>query len=248
MLAAVSTHFQQPLDFTAVPYHAEFFGPISLCKGGSSRLAYWFPACIGTRNEIFLIQLLAANYWVSLGITDTSQLKKQAFMCTLDDCDTAHKAAGECRFDRLLGQGVATKDELCDFEQVQSDNLSILGTLFGEVRTDDANPVSIDDFAPGNRVRNTLKDGLVLQRSTSINPFKLGFIGSTHTHSATPGGQTHKRIFDMAGSPDSDASVAVYSQCCLDSATQPFYSPKLQKRAWTSSIWINPTAMYVVAT
>ncbi|MDX1736583.1 MAG: DUF3604 domain-containing protein, partial [Halioglobus sp.] len=33
----------------------------------------------------------------------------------------------------------------------------------------------------------------------------------------------------------------VYSKCCLDPAEQPFYSPILQERAWTSPIWINPT-------
>jgi hypothetical protein len=37
-------------------------------------------------------------------------------------------------------------------------------------------------------VRNALKDGLALEKSSGINPFKMGFIGSTDTHSATPGG------------------------------------------------------------
>jgi hypothetical protein len=37
-------------------------------------------------------------------------------------------------------------------------------------------------------VRNALKDGLALGREDGINPFKMGFIGSTDTHSATPGG------------------------------------------------------------
>ena len=33
----------------------------------------------------------------------------------------------------------------------------------------------------------------------------------------------------------------VYSKCCLDPANEPFYSPVLQERAWTSPIWLNPT-------
>ena len=32
----------------------------------------------------------------------------------------------------------------------------------------------------------------------------------------------------------------VYGRCCLDPQTQPFYSPTLQERAWTSPIWLKP--------
>ena len=42
-----------------------------------------------------------------------------------------HKGASECRFDRLLGVGVDTEDELCDFEQIPSDNLHMLGSVEG---------------------------------------------------------------------------------------------------------------------
>ncbi len=98
-----------------------------------------------------------------------------------------HKAASECRFDRVAGRGVGTEDELCDFEQVVADNLSMLGSVHGEVRTEDAAPVPIDEFARRNMVRNALKDGLALGRETGTNPFRMGFIGSTDTHSAAPG-------------------------------------------------------------
>ena len=324
----VRATIQRPLDFTAVTDHAEFLGPINLCTQDSSKLAYWFPACIATRSEIFFVQLLAANYWVSLGVTDTSNDKAQSFTCTLGDCDMAHretwkqiqaaaeahydrssdcsfttfsgyeytdapdfanlhrnvifrndrvtdtaistydtgsmnypelwrrlrtecidggkgcdviaiphnpnlsrglmfpdptseqeardrlffeplvelvqhKAASECRFDRLLGRGVATEDELCDFEQAQADNLSMLGTVFGEVQTEEAQPVGIDDFGRRNMVRNTLKDGLALESSSGINPFKLGFIGSTDTHSATPGGAEEDNYVGHLGRRDS---------------------------------------------
>ena len=37
-------------------------------------------------------------------------------------------------------------------------------------------------------VRNVLKDGLALEQKTGLNPFQMGFIVSTDTHSATPGG------------------------------------------------------------
>ena len=32
----------------------------------------------------------------------------------------------------------------------------------------------------------------------------------------------------------------VFGTCCLDPATEPFYSPVLQERAWTSPIWYTP--------
>ncbi|MCB1842349.1 MAG: DUF3604 domain-containing protein, partial [Halioglobus sp.] len=99
-----------------------------------------------------------------------------------------HKAASECRFDRLAGAGVDTEDELCDFEQAAADNLSMLGTVMGKVRTEAAAPVGVDAFGRRNMVRNALKDGLALERDTGINPFRMGFIGSTDTHSAIPGG------------------------------------------------------------
>jgi hypothetical protein len=324
----VIAKIQRPLDFTAVTDHAEFLGPINLCSRDSSKLAYWFPACIATRNEIFYVQLLAANYWVSLGVTDTSNHKEQSFVCTLDDCNAAHKitwteiqdaaekhydrssdcsfttfnayeytdapnfanlhrnvifrnervtptaistydtgsknypalwqqlrqeciesdsgcdvmsiphnpnlsrglmfpdpanaqeaqdrlffeplvelvqhkGASECRFDRLLGRGVATEDELCGFEQLRADNLATLGSVFGKIRTEEARPVDIDDFDRRNMVRNTLKDGLALEQTSGLNPFKLGFIGSTDTHSATAGGAEENNYVGHLGRRDS---------------------------------------------
>ncbi|MFK7975619.1 MAG: DUF3604 domain-containing protein [Halioglobus sp.] len=324
----ITAQIQRPLDFTAVTDHAEFLGPINLCTQDSSKLAYWFPACIATRSENFYIQLLAANYWVSLGVTDSSADKAKSFACKLGNCDTAHqeawstiqnaaeehydrssdctftsfigyeytdapdfsnlhrnvifrndrvtqtaistydtgsqnypelwqrlrtecveggkgcdvisiphnpnlsrglmfpdprtqkeaedrlyfeplvelvqhKAASECRFDRLLQRGVATEDELCDFEQALADNLSMLGTVFGEVRTEEAAPVAIDDFGRRNMIRNVLKDGLSLEASTGTNPFRLGFIGSTDTHSATPGAAEENNYVGHLGRRDS---------------------------------------------
>lgn len=324
----ITAQLQRPLDFTAVTDHAEFLGPINLCTQDASKLAYWFPACIATRSENFFIQLLAADYWVGLGVLDSSSQKSESFACKLGDCDAAHreawqgiqqaaeehydrssecrfttfigyeytdapdyanlhrnvifrnkhvtqtaistydtgsknypalwrmlreqciagdphcdvisiphnpnlsrglmfpdprseqeakdrlaleplvelvqhKAASECRFDRLAGRGVATEDELCDFEQVVADNLSMLGTVLGEVRTDEAKPVAIDDYGRRNMVRNVLKDGLALGQSTGTNPFRMGFIGSTDTHSATPGGAEENNYVGHLGRRDS---------------------------------------------
>lgn len=114
-----------------------------------------------------------------------------------------HKAASECRFDRIAGRGVQTQDELCDFEQTVADNLSMLGTVYGKVMTENARPVPVDEFAPRNMVRNALKDGLKLGQEEGVNPFKMGFIGSTDTHSASPGGAEEDNFTGHLGKRDS---------------------------------------------
>ena len=115
---------------------------------------------------------------------------------------TQHKGASECRFDRLEGRGVLTEDELCTYEQVVADNLSMLGSVHGEVMTDQAAPVPIDEFHPRNMARNALKAGLELGRSTGTNPFVFGFIGSTDSHSATPGGAEEDNYVGHLGRRD----------------------------------------------
>ncbi|MFO0690605.1 MAG: DUF3604 domain-containing protein [Myxococcota bacterium] len=101
---------------------------------------------------------------------------------------TQHKGASECRYDRLVGRGVDTADELCTFEQIPGNNLQMLGSVDGEVLAEKAAYVPIERFAPRDMVRNALKAGLVLESKLGVNPFALGFIGSTDTHSASPGG------------------------------------------------------------
>lgn len=115
---------------------------------------------------------------------------------------TQHKASSECRFDRLAGRGLDTTDELCTFEQNETDNLSALGVVFGEMRAPEGAPVPIEEFGRRNMVRNVLKDGLLLERDTGINPFKLGFIGSTDTHSAAPGSSEEDAYLGHLGRRD----------------------------------------------
>jgi hypothetical protein len=307
----VEARIQRPLDFAAVTDHAEFLGQINVCTTDSGQLGYWWPHCIMTRASHYWTQLLAASWWVSLGVTSADESAK-SFACTLSDCDAAsvetwrriqdaaeehydrsaecrfttfvgyeytdapdsfnmhrnvifrnadvtpraistydtgsgnvprlwqllreeclesgtscdvlaiphnpnlsgglmfrdpansteakdrlaleplvelvqHKAASECRFDRFAGRGVGTEDELCDFEQVVADNLTMLGSVHGEVLAPEAAPVPVEAFARRNMVRNVLKDGLAIEREQGTNPFVMGFIGSTDTHSATPG-------------------------------------------------------------
>lgn len=133
---------------------------------------------------------------------DSSEAHDRAFFEPIVEL-VQHKASSECRFDRLLGRGVDTKDELCTFEQNQTDNLSSLGVVFGEMRAPEGAPVAIADYGRRNMVRNVLKDGLVLERERGFNPFRLGFIGSTDTHSATPGGADEDAYLGHLGRRDS---------------------------------------------
>lgn len=113
---------------------------------------------------------------------------------------TQHKGSSECCFDRILGRGVDTTDEWCTFEQYKADNLAALGVIFGmEVGTDAA---PLDNYPRRNMVRNTLKAGLALYQDTGYNPFKLGMVGSTDTHSATPGGAEEDNFTGHLGKRD----------------------------------------------
>ena len=117
---------------------------------------------------------------------------------------TQHKGASECRFDRLAGRGLLTEDELCDYEQVVADNLNMLGEVNGVVRTEKANAVPLEQFAARNMVRNALKDGLMLEQRDGTNPFVMGFIGSTDSHSAAPGSAEENNYVGHLGRRDSE--------------------------------------------
>lgn len=317
---------QRPLDFASVTDHSEFLGQINVCTIDPWSPGYWWPHCVMTRSSHFWTQLLAASWWISLGVTGNESA--ESFACTLSDCSDAgtrtwellqeaaeqyydrtpscsfttfvgyeytdapdafnmhrnvifrnehvtsrpistyetgsdnvpklwtllreecidagtgcdvlaiphnsnlagglmfrdpqtpeqatdrvffeplvelvqHKGASECRFDRIAGLGVGTEDELCGFEQVVADNLTMLGSVHGEVLAETAAPVPVADFARRNMVRNALKAGLAIEQSTGTNPFVMGFIGSTDTHSATPGAAEEDNYTGHLGRRDS---------------------------------------------
>jgi len=86
------------------------------------------------------------------------------------------KGTSECQF-LAANPGVwGTTDELCNFETM---NFARIGGPF--IPTPDA--VSIP---PNSFVRNVLKQGLVFQNQTGLNPFKYGFAGATDNHNGTP--------------------------------------------------------------
>ncbi len=92
-----------------------------------------------------------------------------------------HKGDSECR----PGVGGAT-DEICGFEKLN--RLQLFATVSDPNQT----------FPPLNYVRNALKEGLVQEQTLGVNPFKLGLIGSTDTHNATPGA-TEEQDFGAFG-------------------------------------------------
>jgi hypothetical protein len=81
---------------------------------------------------------------------------------------TQHKGDSECR------PGVLGNDELCGFEKWS-------GTRIG------LPPLPGQTYTPLLFVRNALKEGLVQEDLLGVNPFRLGLIGGTDTHNATPG-------------------------------------------------------------
>jgi hypothetical protein len=91
-----------------------------------------------------------------------------------------HKGDSECR------PGVESTDEVCGFEKLNRLQLF--------------NPISDpnQNFPALNYVRNALKEGLVQEQQLGVNPFKLGMIGSTDTHNATPGA-TEEQDFGAYG-------------------------------------------------
>ena len=84
-----------------------------------------------------------------------------------------HKGASECRF----GAGFSS-DEQCTFEELGAPRCLVTpgGTL----------PVP-QCAAPFNYVRTVLALGLAEEDRFGINPYRLGIIASTDTHSGTPG-------------------------------------------------------------
>jgi hypothetical protein len=102
------------------------------------------------------------------------------------------KSNSECRFDRLAHKGAGTEDELCTFEQ-RLDAHEFPGTP----------PPPIDEYPLRNMVRNALKDGLAFEQTLGVNPFRMGFVGSTDTHDANPGDVGERTWHGAQGNGDS---------------------------------------------
>jgi hypothetical protein len=101
-----------------------------------------------------------------------------------------HKGSSECRL------GVDSADEVCGFELKQSTTLGrdrnpALGACPPPPEIPTAPCLPRLDF-----VRNALKEGLLEEERTGVNPFRLGFVAGTDTHNGSPG---NVREDDFAG-------------------------------------------------
>ena len=85
--------------------------------------------------------------------------------------------------------GLGTNDEECNFEQV-----------FQPCKAGETAFCSV----ASNYVRDALKRGLGLEGKFGTNPFKYGFIGSTDTHSSTPGATEEDNWNGMASLVDNE--------------------------------------------
>jgi len=94
------------------------------------------------------------------------------------------KGNSECR------TGVGTDDPECGFEQIKAKDLNFATTGAGPTK---------GPFRPMSFLRNVLKDGLAQEAKVGANPFKLGFVGGTDSHNATPGGTDEVNFVGLHG-------------------------------------------------
>jgi hypothetical protein len=106
-----------------------------------------------------------------------------------------HKGDSECA--PGMSGVVGEADELCAFEKLRPPDAPDCGETIGEGGMFDQGCVSRRDFA-----RYALVEGLREQQLSGVNPFKLGFIGSTDTHNATPGAVEENGFGGQLGSTD----------------------------------------------
>ncbi|MBY0275614.1 DUF3604 domain-containing protein, partial [Candidatus Binatia bacterium] len=112
------------------------------------------------------------------------------------------KGNSECRFDLLAGEGVGTNDELCSFEQLR----------FAHEGPDNDPPPDVASWPRRNLVRNALEDGLSIEQRVGVNPFRMGFTGSTDNHDGAAGSTEEKGWQGGQGNGDSSPERRIASE------------------------------------
>jgi hypothetical protein len=126
---------------------------------------------------------------------------------------TQVKGDSECR-DGVIG----TSDELCQFENNTTPN------IIAPKQPNDA------AFSPFAYARGGLARGIQLENQIGVNPFELGFVGSTDSHNGTPGAVSEVDYGRVGQTGIADSSPAFI----LADATNP------------SKVELNPGGLAVV--
>jgi hypothetical protein len=110
-----------------------------------------------------------------------------------------HKGDSECA-NGLFGI-LGEPDELCGFEKMRAPPFDDCGDGTGAGGTGFGGCVSRRDF-----VRGALLEGLREEARIGANPFRLGMIGGSDTHDATPGAIAEDRFIGHRGNLDDEAT------------------------------------------
>ena len=109
------------------------------------------------------------------------------------------KGESECR------TGLGTIDEDCSFEKFDLKPVcSTQETSDQCVAMCESEVGSAECVWGRNYVRNALKSGLELEQRLGVNPFKIGFVGSTDTHNSNPGDTAEDSYIGSFGFLESD--------------------------------------------
>jgi len=125
---------------------------------------------------------------------------------------TQHKGESEC-LNGLPGME-GGDDPLCDFEKIHWSEVEDCGDGFGEGGTMADGCTSRLDY-----LRGVLLKGLQEEERLGVNPYKLGFVGGTDTHNATPGAVEEYRYEGHTGwnedTPQKRLSLITYGALML---------------------------------
>jgi hypothetical protein len=127
-----------------------------------------------------------------------------------------HKGDSECinGLSGLFGE----PDEQCNFEKRRQPPLDDCGDRTGGLGAVDAGCISRNDF-----LRGALLTGLKEQDRLGVNPYQLGFIGSTDTHNAIPGFTGESSFVGHQGANDAAVAALLGEEGSLDDRLT--YSP-----------------------
>ncbi len=106
-----------------------------------------------------------------------------------------HKANSEC-LDGLSGI-LGAPDEQCNFERRRPAPIDDCGDGIGQTGATGNGCVSRYDY-----IRNVLLGGMAEKQRLGVDPFKVGFIGSTDTHNGTPGNTEESNFVGHRGLDD----------------------------------------------